>query len=168
LGIWISFNIQSLDKNHINWSSLNPFKMATEETIAPEKVNIAPLVPIQVLIEQKKASMSENTSKANEIVTDKKETPANLPAEVIKAQQEPVASSNGSYYIIGGCFGVLENANRFVSQLKAKGYNASVCGQNANGLNMVTYDTFSSAEEANQVLKEIHQQNPDAWVFVKR
>lgn len=168
LGIWISLNIQTLEKKHISWSSLNPFKSSTEEVVTPEKVDITPIVPISVLIERKKASSIDNKAVSKEITPDKKEVVTINPQPKEEIKPQPIATSNGSYYIIGGCFGVMENANRYVNELKAKGYNASVCGQNANGLNMVAYDSFSTEEEANQVIKEIRQQNPNAWVFVKR
>lgn len=77
----------------------------------------------------------------------------------------PTTSSN-HYHIIGGSFGVAGNAEKFVKQLQAKGYQAYIAGINTKGLTMVSYGGFKSDAEAQQFLQKIHvSENPQAWLF---
>ena len=75
-------------------------------------------------------------------------------------------STTNHFHIIGGSFGVAGNAEKFVKQLQAKGYQAYIAGTNAKGLNMVSYGGFKSDSEAQQFLQKIHvTENPQAWLF---
>ena len=72
------------------------------------------------------------------------------------------------YYIIGGCFGVFENATNFRDQMIAEGFQAAIIGQNANGLHMVSL--FSSPDNQSAV-KELalikEKAQTSAWLFRK-
>ncbi|PKP46445.1 MAG: hypothetical protein CVT94_14820 [Bacteroidetes bacterium HGW-Bacteroidetes-11] len=88
-------------------------------------------------------------------------------AEVI-ATPEAVKVEN-NYFIIAGAFGVKENADKLVESLKAKGYNASIAGQNRNGLFRVSIEGFSEMEIALQKTEEMRKGDfPGAWLLTLR
>ncbi len=144
LGIWFSVSVHVFDKKNISQDSLNP--------LTTNKVDI--FVPKAGTIIEPKAKEIMPEPKTMESVTS-------VPTlEII-----PVVMSN--YYIVAGCFRSMENANRFVEELKAKGFNASVNGQTDGGLNRVIYNSYPSKEEAAMALNDIRKQAPNAWLFVK-
>jgi cell division septation protein DedD len=83
----------------------------------------------------------------------------------IKAEEtEVTATSHKKYEIIVGAFGVSENANRMVRELKKKGYNASLAGKKGN-LQMVAAASDSNYAAILQVLDKIKSEvNPSAWL----
>jgi cell division septation protein DedD len=148
LGIWFTLNTHVFDKKNISQDSLNPFNNKME-VLAPKIDYAAP--PKETV-----ANTSSETTPAitNDNTSDKKINEAVTPA-----------AATGNYLIVAGCFKVLDNANKFVEQLKAKGFNASICGQNEGGLNRVVYNSYSTKEEASAALNEIHKQDPNAWLL---
>lgn len=73
------------------------------------------------------------------------------------------------HHIVAGAFRVKANAERKISQLKSKGYNAAYFGTNAYGLHMVTYDRFADSKEALIQLREIKRtQSSDAWLLSQK
>ncbi|CAN5436908.1 SPOR domain-containing protein [soil metagenome] len=75
--------------------------------------------------------------------------------------------SGKKYYVVGGCFGVPENAERFVATLKAKGYNAQVIDQVRSKLTHIGIAAFNSKEEATDYLAKIGDDVPGAWILKK-
>jgi cell division protein FtsN len=73
------------------------------------------------------------------------------------------------YHVVAGSFQFLENAEKKVNQLKAKGFNASILGKNKWGLTQVAYDSYSDKSEAFKNLAAIRKSDSkDAWVLIKR
>ncbi|MBZ9626976.1 SPOR domain-containing protein [Psychroflexus sp. CAK1W] len=73
------------------------------------------------------------------------------------------------YHVIAGAFRVKSNATKKVELLKAKGYKASMIGENAYGLHQVAFESYLEKEEALSQLKKIKRiENPEAWLFVKQ
>ncbi|HET6992601.1 MAG TPA: SPOR domain-containing protein, partial [Bacteroidia bacterium] len=78
------------------------------------------------------------------------------------------ASYNGKrYYIIGGCFEMQENVERFIKALKSKGYNPQVIDQVRSHLTHVGIAAFNSKEEAVEYLSRISSDVPGAWILKK-
>ncbi|MDX1327125.1 MAG: SPOR domain-containing protein [Arenibacter sp.] len=70
-----------------------------------------------------------------------------------------------SHQIIAGAFRVKGNAEKKVTQLKGKGYNASYIGENEYGLHMVAYGTYDDAEVALKELRKIKtSESSEAWM----
>jgi cell division septation protein DedD len=92
------------------------------------------------------------------------------PAEAKVAKPETVVAKaeaiSGSFFIIGGCFSIEENAHKYVSDLKQKGFQARVVDQN-KGLFRVSYGNYESREDANNALVRIKEENAGAWVLKK-
>ncbi|MEL7834567.1 SPOR domain-containing protein [Fodinibius sp. Rm-B-1B1-1] len=71
-----------------------------------------------------------------------------------------------TYYVVGGSFSVMENANNLQSELEANGYNSSIIKMQGSDINLVSYQGFDNLESAQKALRDIKQnQNPDAWLY---
>ena len=73
----------------------------------------------------------------------------------------------GNYHIIAGAFRVKENAEKKISQLSLKGFEAAMIGVNKYGLHQVAYSSHENRLEALQTLRKIKTtNNKDAWLLV--
>ena len=97
-----------------------------------------------------------------------------IPTEVIKERILPESDiqkivpqiiSETKYFIIGGAFSEKKNANRMLEKLNKWHYNASIV--KGGSLLRVSYNTFYNKDEALLALREIKQENPDAWLLTK-
>lgn len=76
-------------------------------------------------------------------------------------------SLSGKFQVVLGCFGVRENAERLVNELRATQVNAGISGVNAKGLHVVSCGSFNSKQEAVNVLDSIRQRYPNAWIMAQ-
>ena len=77
---------------------------------------------------------------------------------------DPYAKT-GQYYVVAGCFRYERNADRYVNQLKGKGYNASKFGKR-KGLYVVCFEIYPSKSEALRKMREVRNTiEPEAWVL---
>jgi len=75
---------------------------------------------------------------------------------------------NQNYFIIGGCFREKENAENFLAEMKSKGIEAVIIGQNNRGLYMVSLYTSPSFNQASDKLPDIKSNIVEsAWVYKK-
>lgn len=74
-------------------------------------------------------------------------------------------SQDFKYFIIGGSFKSEENANKYIEQLKAKGYAGKNLGV-FKGLNRVAMKGFATMEEAQKELNAMLAQNPASGVWI--
>lgn len=138
---------------------INPFEIppstivTSESTItdnSPEVVSSATIEPTEI----KNSSVPEIK-------------PALSVPEVV-----PVAEANETakrtYFVIGGCFRSRENAEKFISEMKGKGLDAVIAGQNTNGLYMVSLYSSPSFNQVSDALPEIKSTAVEsAWVYKK-
>lgn len=164
---WIPLKTD-LIKN-INYSSLNPFA-GKESNISENKVNV-PAKTITVDRAEKIAidDIKSTAEESNSASVD--EVPANSlqPAKSsVPVSSELLAAEDKSkkYHVIGGCFAVLNNAEKLVNKLKENGHNASIIDQ-FNNLYRVRYSSYADKNEALEALVKIRSSNPDAWLLVK-
>lgn len=76
--------------------------------------------------------------------------------------------SNSSFYVVGGCFRIEENAKRLVEEADLLGYEANIIGQNDQGLYVVSLFSSSEMSKVQTKLSEIKQEfEKNAWVLVK-
>ena len=81
------------------------------------------------------------------------------------AVETPVVRSR--YHIIGGCFLEKENADRFISELQAKGFAASLIDRKG-GLYRVAYGSYPVKSTAVEALDAVRKEEaPDAWMLVQ-
>jgi nucleoid DNA-binding protein len=73
--------------------------------------------------------------------------------------------ANGKYKIVVGCFSLEENAIRLINTLHDRKINATLAGQNKNGLHVVSAGASNNMEEARQLLQQVRQNYPSAWLM---
>jgi Cell division protein len=93
-------------------------------------------------------------------VQPKEELVLETPAPVMKEHAQEL-----KYFIIGGSFKSEENANKYIEQLKYKGYTGKNLGV-FNGLNRVAMIGFATMEEAQKELNSMLTQNPSSGVWI--
>jgi hypothetical protein len=72
------------------------------------------------------------------------------------------------FHLIAGAFGEKANAYKKINQLKSKGFNAQIIGVNKWGLTQVSFESYTTREEAVQYLKIIRESiAKDAWLYIK-
>ena len=91
-----------------------------------------------------------------------------LPTLNIKLNNKETQEEKKRYHIIAGAFRQKENALKKTRQLREKGFESKLLGQNKYGLHQVNFRSFSKKEKAVQELKQIkRQQDENAWLLVK-
>jgi hypothetical protein len=108
-----------------------------------------------------------NTSNTTETVSAPAvHTATSKPDEALVASK--VETTTSSYNVIGGCFSVEENANKYAADANAIGLTASVIGKNEKGLWMVSLYTGPSLQQTQEELKAIKSKfQPGAWLYKK-
>ncbi|MGV3630999.1 MAG: SPOR domain-containing protein [Bacteroidota bacterium] len=111
----------------------------------------------QVALEtEQEAAETENTA-AEEQAEVKEET--EKPA--VEKPAKAVVSGDKSYHIIAGGFGVESNAERLAKKYQAEGKGSTVLGK-FNELYLVSYEAYTTQEEANEALKS---SGIKGWIF---
>ena len=88
-----------------------------------------------------------------------------LPAINIKVTKKQL----GKHHVIAGAFREEENADKKVTQLQDKGYNAFYLGINKYGLHQVAYDSFDDPKEALAFLRKVKvEDSRDAWMLSEK
>ncbi len=97
-------------------------------------------------------------SPENQIVV--KVEPVNTQPSVNQAQPEPVAiKSNSRYRLIGGCFSLRENADKFLEKLRSSGFKSEMKVQ-PNGTFLVVVQSYTDKAEATLALKNLRETDP--------
>ncbi|MCK6639041.1 MAG: SPOR domain-containing protein [Bacteroidia bacterium] len=78
------------------------------------------------------------------------------------------AAVTGRYYVIGGAFGVPQNAENYRRALISKGYKATVLENLNSKLTHISIASFDSKEEATQFLTTIRMDIPEAWLLKRK
>jgi hypothetical protein len=155
LGIWFSISTHVFDRKNISQDSLNPFKTNKIEVLVPKVDNsTSPKESVSISNSSSKTIGAKPEKEINESVTLRN-----------SSESKNTYTSSSNYFIVAGCFKEINNANRFVEELKVKGFNASICGQSQGGLIRVVYNSYSSKDEARAALIEIHKQDSNAWLL---
>ncbi len=81
--------------------------------------------------------------------------------EVVETVTPVSSGSGGAYHLIGGAFGSQANAEKYIGDMKAKGYPASILGQ-FNGLYQVSIKSFESRSAAQAAIAATGQDN--VWI----
>ena len=83
--------------------------------------------------------------------------------DIEEAPQVNTSSTSGDYKMISGNFSSLENAEKQVAELRAKGFNAEIIGQ-FGGLHRVSMNSYSSFQEAVDAIPSAKEEIPGAYV----
>lgn len=77
------------------------------------------------------------------------------------------SSVTGNYQVVVGCFAVIENASRLVTNLKKENINAGISGVNPKGLHVVSCGGFNDKDSATALLQNLKAKFPSAWIMAK-
>jgi cell division septation protein DedD len=145
-GLW--WAAQQAPSQGLNWANINPFapeqQMATYQPLAsttewrlePEHFES---VPLQI-----------GTSKPNVTLEEKIHSQPN--------------KHSVRFALIGGAFKVKENANKFLTQLKADGFDAQLV-QGTSSIHMVAYGIYDSRQEAARAMENVRAaEGKSAWI----
>lgn len=108
----------------------------------------------------------EEVSKQIQQATFFNTDPLELPAIKLDVTTTKAKPSQKVHHIVAGAFRFKTNADKKIEQLKLQGYDASYLGTNKFGLHMVTYNSYTDAQEALQSLRQIKRtRSKDAWLL---
>jgi len=172
---------------NINTFSIKDISENILEKNVEEKIDDSPEVVEEIIIpinqEEEKTgqldkeqvdmgvSKSVEVDKIHEKPIENQKSPKVEPNLVQPKQSLEAAKTEeniAKYFIIGGAFEILSNAEKFVEDLKNQDFDAEIVGMNKYGLYRVSYSGFSDRSEASNQLKVIKKEkNPSAWIFAK-
>ena len=171
--IWLPLQNGLFNDFSLNYSTLNPLSLISEPVYKPRSNNNSfKLIPSNDGLDEVTFKVSQKNLKPESL------SEADFPGVVSNAttvMSRTTALSNSIkndgnenkdfYYVIGGCFSILENAENFIIQLKSKGFNAKVIDQH-KGLYRVCYRSFTTKKEAFSLLDSLKkEENPEAWLL---
>ena len=147
IGLWSAFNTDKISSLYNNYASFIP--SASHTASAPGKSTAKPKANTRVI--------------------------SALPAEAAPVAATPPSNANNVvietsapdvYFIIAGAFGVEENAQKFAEDLRLKGYDSFIAGQNRRGLYRVSVEGFSDKAQAMHKINEYRNgEFPGAWLL---
>ena len=105
--------------------------------------------------------VEENTSIAIAEINKKVNTPI-LNIEIDNTHMKPVLVEQ-KHYIIAGAFSVEKNATKMMNKLNRWNYNSTII--NNKSIMRVSYDSFTTKNQAINALVSIRKENPDAWIL---
>ena len=136
-------------------ASLNPFLPNNPKILVGEQKN--------------KASLPEaDAVKAEPVVIKPTVVPDTVHADktaVVKPAETIAAWYEQPYQVVVGCFAVKQNAFKLINQLEKQNLQASIAGQNAKNLFVVSVAGYLDEKQARKKLAEIKAQYPAAWLF---
>ncbi len=167
---WIPMKTDMFNSGgNFHYSDLNPFTYDKEKgnyrMVADLSLDIDTLGPVSFEpLEAYSKKTSEVLNEENPVLSPESTF---VDSEMPELENETVNIELGNYFVIGGCFSEEGNANEFVSQLKAKGYEAVLVDVN-KGLHRVAFGQYSSKEAAKSAQQEITSSGEySAWVLKK-
>lgn len=152
VGIPILLAMIFIPVSKYSWNN-NPNTQVSSTASIPTSIMGTPVV--KAVIDS--AVVKKTPLKADSVVA--------MPA-VISAQPAPVTiKSDGRYRLIGGCFKLRENADNFLSKLKASGFKSELKVQ-PNGSFLVIVQTYTDKNEAMVALKGLRESEPQAGYWM--
>lgn len=134
-------------------------KVINEKLLALENTPSQNLVAEPVIIEKKAGKTEIVPENKNSAVADKSVVPT-------QKLEQSTTSTGKKYYLIGGSFENVENADKLISRYSGKGYNPQIIGQASNGYYRVSINDYLYKEEAMTELRRIRvSEIPGAWVL---
>lgn len=89
-------------------------------------------------------------------------TPIEMPAVTLELHQAPL-----KYHIIAGAFRVEANAQKRITELENRGFQARLVGVNKYGLHQVAYSSFADVQDALSYLRKVKkEESSEAWLLV--
>ena len=112
--------------------------------------------------------MVVEAKKQQEVLEQKIENATFVITKPLPALDLNVTRQKNNFHVIAGAFRIPGNAERKVNQLKTDGYDARILGVNKWNLNVVSFGSFSTREEAYEsLLKYKNDVDQDAWLLIQ-
>jgi hypothetical protein len=165
---WGSLHTKDIDHLYTSYANIMPWENS-ESNIRPavNKINSAGMLftEYQTIY----ASVIADRSGMNTVRTTETVLPVVQPeiSGKTEAALNPEKNLSNRYFIVGGAFGLSENAGKYVEELKGRGYPASIVYKNRRGLYVVSIKGFTDKETATAQLSLIRStENPAAWLIM--
>jgi len=129
-------------------ASLNPFWANNKATVSNLKVKITP-----------------DTVTINSTLKTLPDTIGIDKTSVVKPVKIVEEWYKQPYQIVVGCFAVKQNAYKLINQLEGQSLTASIAGQNAKSLYVVSVAGYDDEKAARKKLTEMKKQYPAAWLY---
>ena len=107
------------------------------------------------------SEVAKNTTIAITEINKKVNTPT-LNIETDNTNKKPILVQQ-KHYIIAGAFSVEKNATKMMNKLNRWNYNSTII--NNKSIMRVSYDSFTTKNQAINALVSIRKENPEAWIL---
>lgn len=170
---WIPMETDFLNTGQIQFSDFNPIQSQKEKVyqVRDDHFNFEMNEEIRSW-ENLTENLSENVQVYNYQFDEELYIPVRLTTEVVLTEREIIADQNsseiseGSYFVISGCFSVKNNANNLIEDLLDKGFTAKILDKK-NGLHRVTTGGYGTKNDANNALDKLRGQGFSGWILKK-
>lgn len=156
--IWIPYKTNLL--SHIAYSTINPFSSNEDTAIIFEKNDLMKSPSVELI--------ANDTLLTKPILT----TPPLITStnEIVTADSTAVVISKSSitdykFHLVAGCFQIKENAIDYINTLQQQNIEASIIGQNNNGLYVVSCGNYTTRKQAVTELSNLRKLQPNAWLY---
>ncbi|MFH1120472.1 MAG: SPOR domain-containing protein [Bacteroidota bacterium] len=147
IGLWSAFNPGKISSFYNNYATFLPSGNNTVNTSAHKTAKTQP-----------ETKVITNLPVQTTVRTDV--TPADDNRVIIEVIKPDV------YFIIAGAFSIEENAQRLAEELRKKGFDSFIAGQNRRGLYRVSVQGFNDKKTALQKMNEYRNgEFPGAWLL---
>lgn len=141
--------------------------LALGETV-PADTSMESIETEELEPEQGEKLVTEGEQAAPEGMKAEKSPPPHPSKKTGAEEKEWESPHTFSYHIVVGSFSVKSNAVNYSEKLKAKGIDSKVIPIHDGKMNVVTYGSFKTEEEARRELRKVQAEfNKDAWVLKK-
>ncbi len=133
-------------------------------TFSPFKGNAKPLIEIKIV----KPVAAKVEKKEIVVASPPVVTPDTVSVDktaVIKSTEMISDWYKQPYQIVVGCFAVKQNAYKLINQLEQQNLQASIAGQNAKNLYVVSVAGYADESSARKKLLLVKEQYHSAWLF---
>ena len=159
LSTYVSFQQEALSDKYANYAYLNPFKEKPAKVYVPRTMEVK-----EKTIELKETKITTAPKTVVETVKTNTEVKAK---KTIPAPSVKTTLVSKPFHLVAGCFSSEHNATKLVAQLKTEGFDASVIGQNENGLFRVAFQSYVSRELAVTEMKKLKDLGKSTWLLKK-
>ena len=133
--------------------------MVEDKLVSPEDIEITTEEGRDI---RTPAESGPEEAGTTETVPPEKEVPQTTERDVLSPE---IISGGPKYYVVAGCFEYRVNADSYIEQLQAQGYNSELFGTWKN-LYAVSFSSFTTKDQALQEMYRIRQSvEPEAWVL---
>lgn len=177
--LWLPFATGVVNQDKINFSRINPFYNAPAPVYSPAQfyepftppAQYASIFDYEAEGKAVKYSFVENAvtdSLATGIIVRLHDLNVETAVENTSVPEKTATPvSKKRYHIIAGAFKYSDLAELLVADLRKKGFGAYILDEPNEDLQKVSYEGFLNRNEAIEKLREIQNENPDAWVYKK-